>query len=262
MMSYFFILLFSLCSLISFSQHYDAKSNSLGETGLTQIDVWSNLSNQSGIANITKLTIGAGTKNSFGLKELNTHTAVFAVPVNSGVFGFNIVYSGFELYNETKIGLAFAKKLSSSFNVGVQVDYLGVYIDGSTENRNNFTFEIGFQKQLTKELMLGAHLFNPIKVELNENIPSTFKLGLRYTANKKVSVFTEGSLESEKNGNLHLGIEYKIIKELALRTGFSTSPAKNSFGIGYTLNNIQLDIAVNKHQILGYSPQFSVSSSF
>ena len=49
---------------------------------------------------------------------------------------------------------------------------------------------------------------------------------------------------------------------MQLRTGFSTNPSQNTFGIGYTLNNIQFDIAVKRHQILGYSPQFSVSSSF
>ena len=115
-----------------------------------------------------------------------------------------------------------------------------------------------------QKLTLGAHIFNPIGVKLNEdeNIPSIFKLGLRYDANEKVAIFTEGELESEQNAKLKFGLEYKIIKQLQLRTGFSTNPAKNSFGIGYTLNNMQLDIALNRHQLLGYSPQFSVSSTF
>ena len=264
MRSYFFIILFACFSLISFSQYYDGKSNALGGCGLTQNNVWSNFTNQAALAEINKFTIGAGTENSFGIKELSTHTAVFALPVNGGVFGLNIAYTGFELYNETKIGLAFGKRLSKSFNVGVQIDYLGMYAEESTNNSNKFTFEIGAQKKLMQKLTLGAHIFNPIGVKLNEdeNIPSIFKLGLRYEANEKVAVFTEGELESEQNAKLKLGLEYKIIKQLQLRTGFSTNPAKNSFGIGYTLNKIQLDIAVNRHQLLGYSPQFSVSSTF
>jgi len=264
MRSYFFILLFSCFSLISFSQHYDAESNALGGCVLTKNNVWSNFTNQAGLAEINQFTIGAGTENYFGIKELSTHTAVFALPVNGGVFGLNIAYTGFELYNETKIGLAFGKRLSKSFNVGIQIDYLGMYADESTNNSNKFTFEIGAQKRLMQKLTLGAHIFNPIGVKLNEdeNIPSIFKLGLRYDANDKVAIFTEGELESEQNAKLKLGLEYKIIKQLQLRTGFSTNPAKNSFGIGYTLNKMQLDIAVNRHQLLGYSPQFSVSSTF
>jgi len=69
-------------------------------------------------------------------------------------------------------------------------------------------------------------------------------------------------LESEQNAILHLGLEYKIINELSLRIGFSTNPAKNSFGVGYSLNKMQIDLAINKHQVLGYSPQISVSSTF
>jgi hypothetical protein len=261
---YFFSISLLCCSLISSAQNYDAVSNALGGCGLMQNSVWNNFTNQAGLAEINQFTIGVGTENSFGIKELSTHTAVFALPVTGGIFGLNIAYTGFELYNESKIGLAFAKKLSDDFNVGIQVDYLGVYADGATDNHNNFTFEIGAQKRLMRELTLGAHIFNPIGVKLNEkeNIPSIFKLALRYDANDKVAIFTEGELESEQNAKLKLGLEYKIIKQLQLRAGFSTNPAKNTFGLGYTLNKIQLDVAVKRHQLLGYSPQFSVSSAF
>ena len=264
MRSYFFFILLSILSLSSFSQNYDAKSSSLANCGLTETSVWNNFTNQAGLAEINQITIGVGTENKFLLQELSTHTAVFALPVNGGVFGLNISYTGFELYNESKIGLAFAKKLSESFNVGMQIDYLGVFAVESTTNKNNFTFEIGTQKKLLRNLTLGAHIFNPMAVKLNEdeNIPSIFKLGLRYDANQKVSVFTEGELESEEKTKLKIGLGYHIIEQIHLRTGFSTNPAQNTFGIGYTLNNLQLDVAIKRHQLLGYSPQFSVSSSF
>jgi len=264
MRSYAFIILFSVLNATAFAQNTNVTSNSLGGCGLTQTNVWSNLSNQAGLAEITQLSVGVSTKNSFGIKELSTHVAIFALPVSGGVFGLNVAYTGFELYNETKIGLAFGKKLSKSFNVGIQADYLGIYADGSTNNKNSFTFEIGAQKRLMRDLTLGTHIFNPIAVKLNETevIPTIFKLGLRYDANSKVSVFTETELENGENGILKAGVEYKIIEQLQLRTGFSTNPAKNTFGIGYTLNNIQVDIAINRHQLLGYSPQFSISSTF
>jgi len=264
MRSFLFSILLVFFYLHGFSQNKDAQTNALGGCGLTQTTIWSNFSNQAGLANISEFTFGIGTEKQFLLTELSRHTVACAIPVNGGVIGINLNYFGFDLYNETKIGLAFGKKLSKSFNIGVQLDYLGTYIQENTNSLHHFTFEIGAQKQLNKELILGAHIFNPTSVKLNEdeNIPSLFRIGLRYNANQKVSLFTEASLESEQNANLHLGLEYKIITELSLRTGFSTNPAKNSFGLGYTLNKIQIDIAVNKHPILGYSPQISVSSTF
>ena len=264
MRSFFIFILQLLFIQNSIAQSLDAKTNSLGSCGLTQTTVWSNLENQAGLASINKFVFGIGSKKQFLLNELNNHTVACAIPIYGGVIGLNLNYFGFELYNETKIGLAFGKKLSPSFNIGVQLDYLGTYINENLNNLHNFTFEIGIQKQLNRELVLGAHIFNPTTVKLNEeeNIPSLFKIGLRYNANQKVSVFTEGHLESNQNGSLHLGVEYKIIKEISLRTGFSTNPTKNSFGVGYTLSKIEIDVSVNKHQDLGYSPQLSVSSRF
>lgn len=259
----FFSILFSVLSISSFSQNYDAKSSSLANTGITQTGVWSNFTNQAGLAEVKKFTVGLAIKNSFLIQELSTRSAVCAIPVNSGVFGLNISYTGFELYNESKIGLAFAKQLSNNFNVGIQIDYLGIYADQSTNNINKFTFEISAQKRLTEDLTLGVHIFNP-EFNYNEDnkIPSVIKMGLGYNVNQKVSAFTEVELESEENAKLKIGIEYKIIKQMQLRTGFYTNPNQNTFGIGYTLHDLQFDIAIKKHQILGYSPLFSVSSAF
>tara|TARA_X000000368_G_C23053064_1_gene722418 strand:+ start:28 stop:279 length:252 start_codon:yes stop_codon:yes gene_type:complete len=58
MRPYFFIILFACFSLISFSQHYDGKSNALGGCGLTQNSVLSNFPNQAALAEINKFIIG------------------------------------------------------------------------------------------------------------------------------------------------------------------------------------------------------------
>nr|ADI17788.1 hypothetical protein [uncultured Sphingobacteriales bacterium HF0130_33B19] len=259
----FFSILFSILSTFVFSQNYDAKSSSLANTGITQNGVWSNFTNQAGIAEINKFTVGLGIENSFLLSELSTKSVACAIPVKSGVFGANISYTGFELYNESKIGLAFAKKLSDNFKLAVQLDYLGIYTEEGTNNINKFTFEIGAQKKLTKNLTLGAHIFNP-EFSYNEikTTPSIFKLGIGYDVNQKVLAFTEVELESEEDAKLKIAIEYKIIPQMQIRTGFYTNPNQNTFGIGYTLDKIQFDIAIKKHYILGYSPLFSISSAF
>lgn len=264
MRPYFFIIIFTFSTLRVFSQNADAKSNSLGGCSLTQTNIFSNFSNQAGIADITQTTIGLGVLNKFGIKELNTYNAAFALPINGGVLGLNVSYTGFELYNRNKIGFAFGKKLSNSFNIGIQVDYIGIHQENNTLNSNQFTFEIGIQKILSKKITLGSHIFNPISVKLNndENIPSIFKLGMLYKANKKVDLFTETEFENNEKAILKVGLEYRIINQLQLRTGFSSNPSKNSFGIGYSIGDIQLDTSINHHQFLGYSPQFSVSSSF
>jgi hypothetical protein len=108
MRSYAFIILFSVLNATAFAQNTNVTSNSLWGCGLTQTNVWSNLSNQAGLAEITQLSVGVSTKNSFGIKELSSHVAIFALPVSGGVFGLNVAYTGFELYNETKNAILFA----------------------------------------------------------------------------------------------------------------------------------------------------------
>ena len=62
---YFFTILF-LCFVISTKpQNYNAKSNALGNCGLTENSVWSNFTNQAGLAEISQFTVGIGTENKF-----------------------------------------------------------------------------------------------------------------------------------------------------------------------------------------------------
>ena len=135
-----FILIFTFSkSLFGESTPKSAENNALAGCGTTLTNIWSNFNNQAGLAHIKDFTIGLGSENKFLVNELSTHIAAFAFPVNGGVFGLNVTYTGFELYNETKLGLAFGKKLSKNFNVGIQVDYLGTYIDKGTNNTKKLT---------------------------------------------------------------------------------------------------------------------------
>ena len=161
MRSFFIFILQLLFIQNSIAQSLDAKTNSLGSCGLTQTNVWSNLENQAGLANINKFVFGIGSKKQFLLNELNNHTIACAIPIYGGVIGINLNYFGFELYNETKIGLAFGKKLSPSFNIGIQLDYLGTY-PGSLGNYAGVQYQIPV---ITIELPYAGIM--PTKDEIN-----------------------------------------------------------------------------------------------
>ena len=49
-------------------------------------NVWSNFTNQAGIAEINQFIISAGTENSYEIKELSSHAPVFTLTVNGGVW--------------------------------------------------------------------------------------------------------------------------------------------------------------------------------
>ena len=78
--------------------------------GLTETSVWNNSTNQSGLAKINQFTIGVGSQNSFGLKELSACATILSLTVIDGIFRLNVAYTGFEIYHKTNNGLAFETK--------------------------------------------------------------------------------------------------------------------------------------------------------
>ena len=179
------------------------------------------------------------------------------------MFAISMNYYGYKLFNEKKIGLAYAKTLGKNISAGVQIDYINTAIAEGYGTSNAFTVEAGFIAKLTDELKFAVHIFNPSRAKLanynNEKIPSIMKLGLGYSPNDKVIV----SFETEKNIDadylFKAGIEYHISTPLFIRVGVANTPLKSTFGIGLLLKDFKMDIAVDYHQILGFTPVVSLS---
>ena len=81
-------------------------------------------------------------KEDFYLNELNNYTAAIGLPTHSGNFGLKASYYGFSDYNETQIGLAYARKLGNKVDIGAQFNYNGIRIAGYG-NASAISFEIG-----------------------------------------------------------------------------------------------------------------------
>ncbi len=263
------IFLFSIIVFFSFTNRASNDNNpiggrsaGMGYTGVTLSDPWSVQNNQAGLGYVNNISAGMYYESHFLVNELSSKSVAFILPTQSGVFGVNMNYFGYDKYNETKIGLAYGKSFGEKISAGIQFDYLNTHIGDNYGNKRNVTFEVGILSKLTKSLTIGAHVFNPISVKItdynDERIPAIFKLGLMYNFSDKVLVIAE----TEKNMNykpvFKAGIEYHIIKEVYLRTGMSTNPTLNTFGIGVELKKLKIDFASSIHQTFGYSPQISI----
>jgi len=237
-------------------------SSGIGNCYTTQEGVWSLSTNPAGMANHNQYSIGIGLKNNFGMNELSSRTFVSAIPTSSGVFGVSVQQYGFELYNENKFGISFSKKLSKNFNSAIKIDYYNTHIE-NLENTGFFTFELGVQKKLNNKLTLGSFIHDPIGLSTNTGIPSIIAVGLVYNVNNKVKMFTETESTNFNQMELKLGLEYQIIENMYLRSGYSSLSNKNTFGFSYNIYNKYLvDLATYHHQTLGFSSQISFSTSF
>jgi hypothetical protein len=242
------------------------RSIAVSGASVTYQDVWSQYHNQAGLAFLKGINIGLGFQNAFLVKELSTKSISVAIPLKSGVFGINYGYFGYPKFNENKIGLAFAKALGKRIAVGIQLDYQFTHIDGDYGNKATALGEVGILTEPIDNLLIGAHVFNVWRSKLstvdNEYIPTIFTIGASY----RLYDIALLSIEFEKDLDLEMvfksGLEFELIENFSLRAGIATNPNIFSFGLGYTFQSFDLNIAFSKHPVLGYSPGVSIIYAF
>lgn len=244
-----------------------ARAAALGNSAVAYKDIWSSFHNQAGLAFLKTPTAGISHEQRFMMSELSLNAAAFALPTKeSGTFALSVSYFGYKLYNEQKVGLAYAKSFGDKFSAGLQFDYLGTSIAEGYGSKSAFTAEVGIQALLVKGLWLGAHIYNPTKITLEnvnkEKIPSLLNIGLNYSFSDKVNLGVETEKDQDADATIKVGLEYHPVKQLYLRTGIATDPLLTSFGFGLDLQNFVIDFAASYHQDLGYSPHISLSYSF
>jgi hypothetical protein len=159
--------------------------------------------------------------------------------------------------------LSYARKLSKKFAIGVQFDYLNTRIS-EYGSFNGISFEGGLQAEIIDNLWLGASISNPFRIEIapDDYLPTKFNLGLSYRFSDKILMATEVEKDFEYPTSARVGLDYRIIEPLSIRLGVGTEPIQNSFGVGIHLKNLTLDFAARYHQILGFTPTFSMTYEF
>ncbi|MFT4760773.1 MAG: long-subunit fatty acid transport protein [Paraglaciecola sp.] len=237
-----------------------ARGTAMGNASVAFDDLNGGLANQAALANLEGIQAGIFAEQRFLIADLNSFSGIFALPTNSGTFGLAINYFGFSAYNEQKIGVAYARKFSEKVSVGAQIDYLNTSIE-EYGNKGVVTFELGLQFELSKELRFGTHIYNPIRssVNLEDNLPTIFKIGAAYTPADNLVVAAEIEQDLEYDSRFKMGIEYGFLEALDLRVGIQSNPTSLTFGLGLNIKeNFFLDFASAYHQVLGFSPSIGI----
>jgi len=243
-----------------------ARAAALSGAAITLSDVYATTNNQAGLGFMTEYAVGVYTDRKFLNAKVNNINVAIALPFQKvGTFGLSANYYGFSLYNETKIGLAYARKFGSKFSLGVQFDYLRLNM-AELGNRNFFTIEMGMQYKPWKVLTFGAHIYNPIpyKVEpvFGERLPTIIKFGLGYEPATKVLIAAEYEQDIFYKPRFKAGIEYRVVKYVSLRVGAQSTPFCGTFGFGVNVVGVRLDAAAAYHPVMGFTPHLALSYSF
>jgi hypothetical protein len=239
----------------------------MGRTSVTLNDFWSCLNNQAGVALLEKVAVGLCYENRFFLNELSSKSLAVMFPTRIGTIGATCNHFGYQLYSEIKVGLLYARSFSPYIRIGLQLDYITTSLGEGYGSKDNITFEIGIQSDLTENLTVGIWTFNPIQVNIaeynNERLPAILRIGIQWRITNNLLL----CLDSEKNTLiapviLRGGLEYSVKDRFFIRCGFSSMEEIFSLGFGLKIKLLNLDLSASMHETLGFSPQASLVFQF
>ncbi|WP_417611381.1 hypothetical protein [Owenweeksia hongkongensis] len=264
------VLTLLLLPFIGISQNYGyfagGRSAAMAHSSVALSDVWSGLHNQAGLAFLEKPSFGLSYENRFFLNDLSLANAALAFPSKLGTVGLSLSYFGFELYNESKIGLNYSRKFGEYFSFGLQLNYHSFYVEEGNHDPGFLTFEAGILTKPIPKLSIGFHVFNPTNSyknkETDQQIYPIMRLGALYQFNEEVALTGEIKKDINLPERYALGFEYYFIPELAFRTGVGIQPFTNTFGLGLDLGGFTADLSYEYAQTLGNNANISLQYEF
>ena len=237
----------------------------LGAYSINHTDVFSFTDNQASLAQMKNASAGVYGERRFMLTELSLYHFAIAVPTNSGNFGVKAGYFGSSDYNESQIGLAYARKLGSKMDIGVQFNYNGIMVSGYG-NSSAINFEIGTIFHLTDKLNAGIHAYNPVGGKYGKNseekLASVYTVGVGYEASDKFFVSAEIEKEENQSVNVNAGMQYKFLPQVMARAGIATNTSNVYAGVGLYLKAFRLDVVASYHPQLGITPGLMLVYNF
>ena len=240
-----------------------AKSNSMANASITNVDAWAFHHNPGALANVDRMAIGVSYENRFLLKELQSQGLVYVQPIKTGVISAGAQLYGYDQFRTYRAGLGYSLKLSEKFSAGVQLNYQGLRLNGNYGTKNSVSAEMGILGNITENWKIGASVFNIGRAKLSDYQDDRFttlmRLGTGYTFSKKVLATAEVEKNVDYPLRVKAGIDYQVINNFFLRAGFATEPVEASFGFGYKFKMFQIDFGSSYHQQLGWSPHFSLT---
>jgi len=261
----FLLILLSTSTLFA-QNNLGPRLTAMGNNGSAVSDVWSLQANPAGITGIIQPTVSLNYIKHLFSDEISTQALVAVIPFKNNFVGLSFQRYGFSAYSENKVGFAYAKKFGDKLSTSINVNYHQIKITnyGTT---TGFSIDAGVLYHFDKQFTFGAFVSNPSKQKFSNNevamqIPTSFNLGIGYSASDKVLIATTVSKTLNKPIDVSLGIDYSIIDLLSLRGGLSAKPFKQYAGFGLNYRKFLLDMATTYDANLGYAPQIAVGYAF
>lgn len=264
------ILLFSIFSLFiskAFAQYNQgARLTAMGNASAAVFDTWSLNANPAGITGQKTPTAALNYARYLFGSELAEQSFAFVLPFNNNFAGVSINRYGISEFSEIKAGFGLAKKFGEELSIGVKANIHQIKIT-NYGNATTFSVDAGVNYALSKQIGLGLYVNNPSSQEYKSTnvetyVPTAVHFGTTYIPSNKVIIATTISKDFERKFDVRVGADYKFHEMLSFRGGLSAKPFKQYVGIGLNYQKLMMDVAVESHPQIGYTPQIGLSYAF
>jgi hypothetical protein len=240
----------------------------LGGCGATLKDTWSASYNQAGLACLSTASFSAFHEQGYFTKELSNSAVALTFPFKILTTGATVNYFGYSRYHEITAGVAFSRMFGEKFAAGIRFNRHSAFLATTDKQIVKYNLDFGVISFLSENLTVGFHVQNAIPDKqgplVNSQLKTEGNLGLAYHFEEKLSLMTEINVNISITPKWKSGMEYFILKALALRMGIVVQQenATYSFGFGYQKNHLFMSMAFVSNQVLGFSPSIEVGYKF
>jgi hypothetical protein len=240
----------------------NARAVGIGNTAVVIADVWAVVNNPAGLAQITG---GPELLFSYHNRYLNLgiHDGLIGVvlPVKNFTPALSVAFFGDELLSENRISLAAGHQIELA-QLGLRVNYHQVLVQGYGSTQA-VSLDMGGLFQLSEQVYLGMAITNLTQAKFDtegiNRLPSAIAVGFSYRPNTNLMLNVEADKTLKEAMDLRLGLEYALSAIVIFRTGLSTYQPSAHFGLGLQLQTVQIDLAGQYQNSLGFSGGFSIN---
>jgi len=243
----------------------DLRTLSIGGGGVTETPLF----NPALLATLKQHKLYANYYNRYSVSELATMSGGFYFKNDLVPAGLEITSFGYDEYRESLFRLSLGKQIAKKWTIGIAAQYVLLQSLLFEENSGRISTDVGITYRPADNVLIGLSTLHLPSVKVGDKT-----IDNRYIASYSVqagfhwsvvnNVLITGSMEhcEEDPVSGSFGMEYLPFENFKIRAGVRSSPIKPSFGIGYQIADIHLDVGMLYHSVLGVSMGFGISFNF
>lgn len=260
-----FLLIVLLQATTAFSQAtIGAKEQSMGLTGVALTGSNFAIFSNPALIPDDRKSLSLYALRFSGFSELTDIAAAGSIAFSWGTAGFGLHRFGFELFNETRLHLAY-KNSFEQFFYGVVLNYSTINQGDEYGSSAAFGINAGIAAEIIPDLWIAARATNinqPLYRNSEEELPRDLALGFSMKPVPLILYTLDVVKDVQFPASVRSGIEVQPVPRFFGRAGFTTEPTSYTLGFGYEPELFRFNIAVQQHDVLGLSPSVDLQIAF